>query len=194
MRQGQEEKLVEAIGFAKKHLWPLKESFPEEYGSAGLLLAYPPPQAEGLGPDLKHLYSLDRWETLAQTFTETHNTFLALPSHPLLHIALQVGLSALKTPACHSANEGPAAASSASSSVCPICSTELNALAKNVPYAHHSQSHVDNDLLLLPNSRVYGKSKLEEHAKKSGLPSKMVKDLRTGEVFPVDTLKKVFIT
>ena len=77
-------------------------------------------------------------------------------------------------------------------SVCPICSIELNELAKNVPYAHHSKSHLDNDLLCLPNGRVYGEAKLDEYASKAGLTVDQVKDLVTGEVYSRAELKKVF--
>lgn len=47
------------------------------------------------------------------------------------------------------------------SSVCPICSTELNALSKHLPFAHHSKSHVEHDPVVLPNGRVYGKERLQ---------------------------------
>ncbi|RYP87937.1 hypothetical protein DL769_000389 [Monosporascus sp. CRB-8-3] len=83
---------------------------------------------------------------------------------------------------------------SLAASVCPICSTELNELARAVPYAFHSKSHVEHDLLLLPNGRAYGKARLDEYARKAGLLDGQVKDLRTGEVFGVDRLKKVYIT
>lgn len=144
------------------------------------------------------MYHPSRWNKLADIFTETHNALLGLPSFPLLHIALQSGLSALKTPACHSAQASssstPSHHTSLTSSVCPICSTELNELARNVPYAHHTQSHVEPDLMLLPNGRVYGQAKLEEYSRKAGLPPGKVKDLRTGDVYTADKLKKVFIT
>jgi macrophage erythroblast attacher len=67
-------------------------------------------------------------------------------------------------------------------------------LARNVPYAHHTKSHVEHDLLLLPNGRVYGSQRLQDQAKKAGLPPTLVKDIQTGEVFPADGLKKVYIT
>lgn len=144
------------------------------------------------------MYDDSRWARLADIFTERHNALLGLPSFPLLHIALQSGLSALKTPACHSSHTSssstPSHHTSLTSSVCPICSTELNELARNVPYAHHTQSHVEHDLLLLPNDRVYGQQKLEAYARKAGLPHGKVKDLRTGEVYSLDKLKKVYIT
>jgi macrophage erythroblast attacher len=131
---------------------------------------------------------------------ETHNSLLALPSVPLLHIALSAGLSALKTPSCHSSHISsissisPTSSSSITTSVCPICSTELNGLARNVPYAHHTKSHVESDLVLLPNGCVYGRQRLEEYSKRAGLNDDVVKDLRSGETFSIDDLKKVYIS
>lgn len=218
-------RFLEAITHARKYLIPLKETYPLQVNQAAGLLAVKPDRT---GDSYDDLWSLDRWEMLADLFTSTHNRLLSLPSFPLLHIALSSGLSALKTPACHSseardvaapnssggnsnsdsASATPASADASSSataapsstaitlgsSMCPICSTELNELARNVPYAHHSKSHVEPDLVMLPNSRVYGKARLEEYAKKSGLPSQRVKDLRTGEIYPWSDLKKVYIT
>lgn len=195
MRTQEEEKLLQAIAFARKYLHPFEESFPNECGQAAILLAFSPDAADAA---YREVYDSSRWNKLADIFTETHNALLGLPSFPLLHIALQSGLSALKTPACHSAQASssstPSHHTSLTSSVCPICSTELNELARNVPYAHHTQSHVEPDLMLLPNGRVYGQAKLEEYSRKAGLPSGKVKDLRTGDVYTADKLKKVFIT
>jgi macrophage erythroblast attacher len=192
-------KLSEAIKHAQKFLYPYRETHAAEVRQACGLLAVPPERAHSY-PAYRALYSPKRWEMLADLFTTTHNTLLSLPAIPILHMALSSGLSALKTPACHSTHPASAAAPSHSTSlslatsVCPICSTELNELARNVPYAHHTQSHVEHDLLLLPNGRAYGKERLEEYSKKAGLLEGQVKDLRTGEVFGEDRLKKVFIT
>jgi len=78
--------------------------------------------------------------------------------------------------------------------VCPTCSTELNELARNVRYAHHSKSRLlDQDLIMLPNNRIYGVERLREYAAKSGLEGKY-KDLITGEVFEEAKCMKVFVT
>ncbi|KAL9048355.1 MAG: hypothetical protein Q9162_007760, partial [Coniocarpon cinnabarinum] len=117
----------------------------------------------------RSLYAARRWENLAKLFVETYHKLLGLPQSPPLHIALSAGLSALKTPSCHSSHMSPSAAGVAGTigspqpgtqqngtvtatgtsngeaevkkpatkaaaigqSVCPICSTELNALARN---------------------------------------------------------------
>ncbi|KAH7326385.1 negative regulation of gluconeogenesis [Stachybotrys elegans] len=184
-------KLLEAIAHAKKYLIPFRATHLHEVQQACGLLAIPPNSPAAA--TYLEMYKPSRWTELAELFTTTHNNLLSLPSVPLLHIALSSGLSALKTPACH-ATHLDATASNLGHGVCPICSIELNELARNVPYAHHTKSHVDHDLLLLPNGRVYGKERLEEQAKKAGLPPDQVKDYLTNEIYSVDQLKKVYIT
>ncbi|KAI1213486.1 protein FYV10 [Annulohypoxylon truncatum] len=192
-------KPTEILTYARKFLFPYRDVYKKEVLQACGMLALPPGSAQDIDA-YANLYSPGRWEMLANLFTSTHNALLSLPSVPLLHIALQSGLSALKTPACHSSHPASAAAPSHSTSlslatsVCPICSTELNELARSVPYALHSKSNVEPDLLMLPNGRAYGKARLEEYARKAGCLDGQVKDLRTGEIFSFDRLKKVFIT
>ncbi|KAI1824441.1 CTLH/CRA C-terminal to lish motif domain-containing protein [Xylaria intraflava] len=189
----------EALAHARKHLFPYRDTYPTEVLHACGLLGLTPEYVAQIDA-YKELYAPARWQMLADLFTETHNSLLSIPSVPLLHIALSSGLSALKTPACYSIHPNSAAAPSHHTSlslatnVCPICSTELNELARNVPHALHSKSHVEPDLLLLPNSRAYGKARLEEYAKKAGLPEGQIKDLRTGEIYEMDQLRKVFIS
>ncbi|PQE32069.1 negative regulation of gluconeogenesis protein [Rutstroemia sp. NJR-2017a WRK4] len=194
VRTQDQSKLVESIAHAKKFLLPFRDTYPKQVQQACGLLAFPPgTRAEGYS----ELYSPKRWEDLAKLFTETHNNLLGLPSIPLLHIALSAGLSALKTPTCHSSHISsisPTSCSSLTTSVCPICSTELNDLARNVPYAHHTKSHVESDLVLLPNQYVYGLERLVEHSRKAGLEDGCIKDLRTGEVFSREDCKKVYIS
>ncbi|KAI1457739.1 protein FYV10 [Annulohypoxylon moriforme] len=192
-------KPLEILSYARKFLIPYRNMYTKEVQQACGMLALPPGSSQDLDA-YANLYSPGRWEMLANLFTSTHNALLSLPSVPLLHIALQSGLSALKTPACHSSHPASAAAPSHSTSlslatsVCPICSTELNELARSVPYALHSKSNVEPDLLMLPNGRAYGKARLEEYARKAGCLDGQVKDLRTGEIFNMDRLKKVYIT
>ncbi|OAQ67974.1 negative regulation of gluconeogenesis [Pochonia chlamydosporia 170] len=193
IRTQSEPKLLEAIAHAKKYLIPYWKTYPKEVSQSCGLLAFPPD-----GPSSSayaSYYKPSRWTDLADLFTTAHNNLLALPSVPLLHVALSSGLSALKTPACHSsaAHHGEGT-STLGHGVCPICSTELNELARNVPYAHHTKSHVEHDLMLLPNGRVYGSQRLQDQAKKAGLPPTLVKDIQTGEIYPAEGLKKVYIT
>lgn len=192
IRTQSQPKLMEAIAHAKKHIIPYSTTYPKDVQQACGLLAFPPTSPSSAYADF---YKPSRWAELADLFTAAHNSLLSLPSVPLLHLALSSGLSALKTPACHSsASHHGEGAATLGHGVCPICSAELNELARNVPYAHHTKSHVEYDLRLLPNGSVYGTQRLEDQAKKAGLPQTLVKDPRTGEVYPVDLLKKVYIT
>jgi macrophage erythroblast attacher len=141
------------------------------------------------------MYSHDRWNFLSDLFIRTHHELLSLPPRPLLHIALSAGLSALKTPSCHSAYASSTSNPlSTTSSVCPICSTELNELARHVPYAHHTKSAVESDPVILPNGRMYGRERLLEMSRKVGFVAEgMVKDPTTGDIFDERDMKKVYI-
>ena len=140
-------------------------------------------------------YSQSRWDDLAALFTETHNQLFSIPPRALLLIALSAGLSSLKTPSCHSKHASSTAnASSTTTSVCPICSTELNELARKLPYAHHTKSHVEDDPVVLPNGRVYGRDRLLEMATKTGLEAGYVKDPTTSEVWEEQKIRKVYIS
>ncbi|PHH83732.1 hypothetical protein CDD82_3806 [Ophiocordyceps australis] len=188
VRTQSEPKMLEAISHAKKHLIGSETAFPREIRQAAALLATVP----GTGGN-DSLYRRSRWADLADMFTEAHSTLLALPPWPLLYLALSSGLSALKTPACHSqsAQKGEAP-SMLGHGVCPICSPELHDLARSVPYAHHNKSHVAYDLQLLPNGRAYGLKQLKSQALR--LPSGMVQDPHTGQRYNTTQLKKVYIT
>ena len=141
------------------------------------------------------LYSPARWDVLATLFVQTHHELFSLPARPLLHIALSAGLSALKTPSCHSKHASSTAnASSTTTSVCPICSTELNELARKLPYAHHTKSYVENDPVVLPNGRVYGRDRLLEMSAKVGLDPSHVKDPTTSQFYPASDIRKVYIS
>lgn len=212
VRAGTTAKRFEATMHAQQHLTPHTSSRAEAImQAAGLLAQTPETEAE----PYRSLFAPSRWHHLADLFVETHHTLLSLPVQPLLHVALSAGLSALKTPACHSAYN-PASSSTpghariaTNSSLCPICSMELNDLARNVPYAHHTTSSVESDPVVLPNGRIYGRERLEELQRKlvmAGLgggdgniqdlqigKEGEVRDPTTGESFTWDQVKKVYI-
>ena len=141
------------------------------------------------------MYSPQVWDSLASLFVKTHHELVALPPRPLLEIALSAGMSALKTPACHSRHASSSAnARSATTSVCPICSRELNTLARDLPYAHHSKSWVEDDPVVLPNGRVYGRARLVKAGAQAGLPAGKVKDPTTERVYGEEEVRKVFVS
>jgi macrophage erythroblast attacher len=222
IRGGEDDRILEAMMHARKYL---TGNSPHGMGirSAGLLAF----EADTNADPYQSFFSLDRWNHLAETFLETHHALFSLPSRPLLHIALSAGLSALKTPACHSKFVSPTSGlnssrspphhsfdynsieseassedagtatltTSLATSVCPICSTELNKLARNVPYAHHSKSHVENDPVMLPNGRIYGRDRLVKLNEKLGSPEGLVRDpVEPDKFFEWTQVQKVFIS
>ncbi|KAK8221259.1 negative regulation of gluconeogenesis [Phyllosticta capitalensis] len=191
VRSGNTQKLMEATMHARKYLASHHDTT-FAIRAAGLLAFPPDTPAE----PYRSLYSPARWEKLADLFVKTHHTLYSLPPRPLLHIALTAGLSALKTPSCHSQYTSSSAnATSTSTSVCPICSTELNELARNVPYAHHTKSNVEDDPVVLPTGRIYGRKRLMEMNEKLGTPRGYVKDpLAPTLIYDEGQLKKVFIS
>lgn len=141
------------------------------------------------------MYSESRWDFLANLFVKSHHELFALPERPLLHIALSAGLSALKTPSCHSRYASSSSnASSSTTTVCPICSTELNELARSLRHVQHNKSSVEHDPVVLPNGRVYGRERLLEMSSKFGLPVGKVKDPTTSEVYDASAIRKVFFS
>jgi macrophage erythroblast attacher len=148
-------------------------------------------------------------------------------------MALTAGLSALKTPACHSKYASPSSAyggsvtspahsqnngplspvyasdidgimsntesannlNSMTTSVCPICSTELNLLSRHLPFGHHSKSHMEHDPVVLPNGRIYGRERLERLNEKLGTEKGFVRDpVDITNVYPWSEVRKVFIS
>ena len=205
---------LKAIEHARKYLgpqWAGPEDRQKSIAEAASLLAFQQRHVSGNGRETvdfssrKHTsflahqkqkwYSHTRWEELADLFTDTHNQLFSLPAQPSLLIALSAGLSALKTPSCHSKHTSSTAnASSTSTSVCPICSTELNEVARKLPYAHHTKSYVEDDAVVLPNGRVYGSERLHAMNAKFGVDPEHVRDPTTLEVFPRVQARKVYIT
>ena len=190
-RSGEIHKLEEGIMHARKHL--AIDPTGEFALRAGGLLAFGP---ETFLEPYRSLFSHERYDILAALFMQTHHQLFSLPPQPLLHIALSAGMSALKTPSCHS-EHALAANANTGAPVCPICSTELNELARNVPYAHHTKSFMEDDPVVLPNDRVFGRERLKRLNEKLGTKPGRVRDptdLADGHEWDEKDLKKVYIS
>lgn len=186
------QKLLEATHHARKYLLPHRETQTVEIHRASGLLAFgPDTQAE----PYRTMYSSSRWDYLSRLFADTHHALYSLPAQPLLYTALSAGLSSLKTPSCHSSVASSSSnRNSTTTMVCPICSTELNVLALNVPYAHHTKSLVETNPIVLPNGRIYGHERLLAMSATFGMPNGKIKDPITGDVFDESVIRKVYIT
>lgn len=98
---------------------------------------------------------------MIEQFRHENYRLFQLASQSVFTVALQAGLSALKTPQCYSANrEGK-------NPSCPVCNEALNELATTLPFAHCSQSRLVcsisgkplneyNQPMMMPNGYVYG--------------------------------------
>ncbi|KAJ1826268.1 GID complex subunit containing RING finger motif [Coemansia sp. RSA 2703] len=143
------------------------------------------------------MFDQSRWQTLADSFRAVIFQLYNLPAQPLLHLLLQTGLSALKTPACVSTEP------SEHNRNCPVCQTEtLGKLAHDLPLSHHVNSNLvcritgekmdeDNPPMRLPNGYVYSQASLNDMAAK--LDGK-VKCPRTGQTFKLSEATKLFIS
>ena len=196
--------LVKAVGFFRTHFLdgPLAKEA-ELVRRAAALPAFHPTtavdpykvssrRAAGIACMPTHFaqdwYSPHRWSFLATVFVDMHHQCYALPAISPLQTALSYGLSALKTYQCsfdHSEDQAagrlmqpipfpPPARTMLALPLCPICSPELNALARESAHAHFNSSHVEPDPIVLPSGRVMGSARLFEASRRLGYPSDMV--------------------
>ncbi|KAJ1933279.1 GID complex subunit containing RING finger motif, partial [Linderina pennispora] len=185
---------AEAIVYAKKHLVAWSETQMPRIQRAMTLLAFPP---DTPCPPYRAMFDIGRWDTLAQEFRMVIFQLHHLPSQPLLHLLLQTGLSALKTPACISDDDAE------HNRNCPVCQRDtLGKLAQDLPLSHHVNSNLvcritgenmneDNPPMRLPNGYVYSFNSLNEMAANN---SGKVKCPRTSETFGLAECKKLFIS
>ncbi|KAJ2159169.1 GID complex subunit containing RING finger motif [Coemansia sp. RSA 552] len=189
-----ERRTPEAITYAKTHLTPWSEQQMGRIERAMALLAFSP---DTRCPPYRNMFDKGRWTQLALEFRSVIFRMFSLPTQPLLHLLLQTGLSALKTPACIS--DDP----TEHNRNCPVCQTEtLGKLAKDLPLSHHVNSNLvcritgekmneDNPPMRLPNGYVYSLNALAEMAAKY---SGSIKCPRTDQVFDMGDAKKLFIS
>jgi macrophage erythroblast attacher len=140
----------------------------------------------------KELYSIDRWNMLAEMFVKTFFNLHGLAVNSALIASLAAGISALKTYSCIQKDDQKQKVDLSRGHMCPVCSEELNKLSRPLPYALHVRSILDSDPVVLPNNHVHGREKLLDYARKKKLPPNKVCEPSTHEVFLVDELKNVY--
>lgn len=125
------------------------------------------------GPLLSH----DRWETINKMFLQEFYSLYKISYHDPLLIYISLGISALKTKDCsHTAtnqlipHENPNINEFINERVvnseCPICDPNISPLSENLPYAHHIQSSLFDNPVMLPNGNIYDSEKLVTLAKR----------------------------
>ena len=179
-----------AILYARKHLSQAHPTNMEQIKRAMAALAF---KKDTSCSPYKELFSISRWEDLTKQFLRDNYLLHKLTTEPLLNITMQAGLLALKTPQSY-APETFAVND-------PMCFAAYQTLAENLPFAYHSRSKIicrltgevmdeDNYPLILPNGNAYSRKSMEEMAK---LQNGTITDIRTGQVFKFEELKKAFI-
>lgn len=182
---------IDAVKHARKYFTNLEDDQLKDVQHVMGLLAFP--VVTDISP-YKELLEESRWDTLVQQFRQENFKLYQLSNFSVFSVALQAGLSALKTPHCYKP-EGER------NSDCPICSPSLNVLAQSLPYAHCSQSRLvcyisgqplneHNHPLMLPNGYVYGEASTKQMAAEHN--GKVVCP-RTKEVFDIKEAEKVFV-
>nr|XP_054766274.1 E3 ubiquitin-protein transferase MAEA-like [Lytechinus pictus] len=165
---------VEAVRHARKYFGSLDG---EQIKKIMVLLAFP---SNPNISEYKELFDDLRWQKLVGQFREENYKLFQFNTTPVLTLTLEAGLAAMKTPQCYTDH--------AKNADCPVCSKNLNELAKSLPFAHCAQSRLvcsmsgqvmneHNPPMMLPNGYVYGEKICP----------------KTKKVYSMDELEKVFI-
>jgi len=145
-------------------------------------------------PVYKKFFEMSRWEELIEQFKKDNYALQSLTPESLLSIAVQSGLSALKTPFCYEEEN--------KNINCPVCSNSLGEIAKKLPFSHRIRSclvcritgeimNEDNPPMVLPNGNVYSQKAMQEMATKN---NGFVKDTRDNSIYKYEELRKAFIS
>ncbi|KDR16975.1 macrophage erythroblast attacher [Zootermopsis nevadensis] len=186
------DKRMDAVRHARKYFTIFEDEQLQDVQHCMALLAFP--TNTELSP-YKELLDGSRWERLIEQFRQDNYRLFQLASQSVFTVALQAGLSALKTPQCYSNSRDSRNPS------CPVCQDSFNELAQPLPFAHCSQSRLvctisglplneHNLPMMLPNGYVYGEKALEQMANEN---NSQIICPKTKEVYPFKKLEKVFV-
>lgn len=182
---------LDAVRHARKFFSIYEEDQLASIQHCMALLAFP--TSTELVP-YKELLDDNRWDKLVEQFRQENYKLFQLASQSVFTVALQAGLSALKTPQCYGSTEQK-------NKFCPVCQEWFNVLAYPLPFAHCSHSrlicHISglplnehNQPMSLPNSHVYGQQSLIRMAEDN---NGQVVCPRTKEVFSFQKAEKVYV-
>ncbi|CCE62795.1 hypothetical protein TPHA_0D01550 [Tetrapisispora phaffii CBS 4417] len=120
-----------------------------------------------------NLFDECRWKKLNDIFLREYYQMYGISKNEPLLIYLSLGISSLKTKDCLHKKEITTSEnkeldfylnSKVISNKCPVCSNEFRNIAKEMPYAHHIESILYENPIMLPNGNVYDKEQLEKLA------------------------------
>ncbi|KAL5284546.1 MAEA family protein [Megaselia abdita] len=178
----------EAVKYSRKYLTAFKEQM-SEISEVMALLAYP---VNTTIEKYKSLFNESRWNDLVLSFRNENYRLFQLSNQSLLSVAVQAGLSALKTPQCYSANS--------KNMNCPVCQDDFNKIAANLPYSHCAQSRLicritglplneHNLPMMLPNGQIFGQLAIPKISKENGVVVCPI----TNTKFTHPKIEKVFV-
>ena len=156
----------------------------------------------------REYFDPERWIKLVEDFKHDNFLLYSLTTKSLLHLTLQAGLSALKTPyVCFNKFEN-SPSRYAYQEDCfnvddPLCNPRFQQLAEGLPFSFHIHSKLvcritgklmddRNPPMILPNGNVYSLLGIQELINKSK-DKKTFKDPRSDSVFQMQQLKKALI-
>lgn len=147
---------LNAVKHAQKFFPAFEQDQLPEIKKSMALLAFP------LNTDLEPyhtMFDIKRWDDLLVNFRLENYRLFQIPTQSVLSVAVQTGLSALKTPQCYSANSR--------NINCPVCQPHISEIALSLPFSHCAQSRLicrvtkkplneNNHPMVLPNGFVVG--------------------------------------
>ncbi|KAM7361549.1 E3 ubiquitin-protein transferase Katazuke [Cochliomyia hominivorax] len=180
---------TEAVIHARKYFPAFEKTQIKEICECMALLAYQP--YTNIEP-YRSLFDQSRWKDLVIKFRNENYRLFQISSQSLLSIAVQAGLSSLKTPQCYSPN--------CKNLNCPVCQEDFNKIATNLPYSHCVQSRLicritglplneHNLPMMLPNGQIFGQLAIPEITKENGVVVCPV----TNTKFSTPKIEKVFV-
>ena len=124
------------------------------------------------------------WSTLNECFLREYYSLYGISTRDPLLIYMSLGISTLKTREClHPENTipdkyslvGNYAQSHETRDPCPVCSDTIAPLAESLPFAHHTESKLFDNPVMLPSGNVYDSERLK----------KLAGILRMGDLVPL---------
>ena len=113
------------------------------------------------------------WSTLNEHFLREYYSLYGISTRDPLLIYMSLGISTLKTREClHPENTvpdkyslvGSYAQSHETRDPCPVCSDTIAPLAESLPFAHHTESKLFDNPVMLPSGNVYDSERLKKLA------------------------------
>ncbi|XP_002968172.2 protein MAEA homolog [Selaginella moellendorffii] len=183
------ERMMDAIIYARKFLSPWGSTNLKELQQAMATLAF---KSSTDCAGYKAFFEDSQWDSLVEQFKQEFYKLYGMTNEPLLHLHMQAGLSALKTPFCYEES---------CTKEDPLSQENIRKLAEPLPYAKHIHSKLvcyitkelmdeDNPPLVLPNGYVYSKKALDEMIRAEG----KITCPKTGYVCSMSEVHKAYIS